>query len=261
VKPRIPIHLKAILTLIVAIVIFSAVVPMVSAAIPGQLYGWYVITTVAAILLYVSSTESSWEEFAAPFRAVLLGRTSVTKPLRIAVFIVLPLLFGWYFSSWASGSASAPGGLRVIHPTPPGSVNFKGKRMVLKDIPTNPLREDKAHLPEHIEEGRRVYYQNCFYCHGDDLAGKGHFAQGFNPPPANFQDAGTIAQLTESFLFWRIAKGGPGLPGESTPWDSAMPVWEDFLSEKEIWQVILYLYDAVPHEPRTWGDEEHGGGH
>ena len=154
-KPRIPIHLKAILTLVVSIVIFSVVVPMVSAAIPGQLYGWYVITTVAAILLYVSSTESSWEEFAAPFRAVLLGRTSVTKPLRIAVFLVLPVLFGWYFSSWASGSASPPGGSRVIHPTPPGSVNFKGKRMVLKDIPTNPLREDKAHLPAHIEEGRR----------------------------------------------------------------------------------------------------------
>jgi mono/diheme cytochrome c family protein len=67
--------------------------------------------------------------------------------------------------------------------------------------------------------------------------------------------------LTESFLFWRIAKGGPGLPGESAPWDSAMPVWENYLSEEEIWQVILYLYDAVPHQPRTWGDEEHGGGH
>jgi hypothetical protein len=67
--------------------------------------------------------------------------------------------------------------------------------------------------------------------------------------------------LTESFLFWRIAKGGPGLPGESTPWDSAMPVWENFLSEKEIWQVILYLYDATPWEPRTWGEEEDGGGH
>ena len=260
-KRGIPIHLKAVLVFVVAIFVYSVVVPMVSAAIPGQLYRWYIVATIGAILLYISSTEASWEEFVAPFRELILGRTSITKPLRILAFIAVPLIFGWYFSSWASGSAEPPGGLRVIHPTPPGSVNFKGQRMVLKDIPTNPLREDKANLAKHIDEGRRVYYQNCFYCHGDGLAGKGHFAKGFNPPPANFQTPGTIAQLTESFLFWRIAKGGPGLPTESTPWDSAMPVWEDYLSADEIWQVILYLYDAIPYEPRTWGDEDHGGGH
>lgn len=260
-KRKLPIHLNAILILIVSIFVFSVIVPLVSAAIPGQLYGWYVVTTIAVILLYVSSSEASWEEFVVPFRALLLGRTAVTKPLRILVFILVPLLCGWYFSSWASGSAQPPGGLRVIHPTPPGSVNFKGKRMVLKDIPTNPLREDAAHLAENIEQGRQIYYKNCFFCHGDGLAGQGHFAKGFNPPPANFQDPGTIAQLTESFLFWRIAKGGPGLPGESTPWDSAMPVWENFLSEKEIWQVILYLYDAIPYEPRTWGEGEGGEHH
>jgi mono/diheme cytochrome c family protein len=260
VKRHVPIHLKAVLTLLVALVVFSVVVPWVSAAIPGQLYRWYVAATVAAILLYVSSTERSWEEFVSPFRDLLLGRTAVTKPLRIAVFIALPILLGWYFSSWAAGSVQPPGGLRVIHPTPPGSVNFKGKRMVLKEIPTNPLRADTEHLAENIAEGRRVYYQNCFFCHGDSLSGNGHFAKGFNPPPANFQDSGTIAQLTESFLFWRIAKGGPGLPSESTPWDSAMPVWENFLSEQEIWQVILYLYEATPYDPRTWGEAE-GGGH
>jgi len=261
VKFRVPIHLKAVLTLIVAIFIFSVIVPAVSAPIPGQLYGWYMAATIVVILVYMSSTEASWNEFVSPFRALFLGRTALTKPLRILAFIAVPLICGWYFSSWASGTVSPPGGLRVIHPTPPGSVTFKGMRMKLKDIPTNPLRAQKADLAKNTEAGRRVYYKNCFYCHGDGLAGNGHFAKGFNPPPANFQDSGTIAQLTESFLFWRIAKGGPGLPTESTPWDSAMPVWENYLSDTEIWQVILYLYDAVPYEPRTWGDEEHGGGH
>ena len=260
-KRRLPIHLKAILILLVAIFVFSVIVPWVSAAIPGQLYGWYVVTTIVVILLYVSSSEASWQEFVVPFRELLLGRTAVTKPLRILIFICVPLLCGLYFKSWASGSAQPPGGSRVIHPTPPSSLTIKGKRMVLKEISSNPLREEKAHLAENIAEGRRVYYQNCFFCHGDGLSGKGHFAKGFNPPPANFQDSGTIAQLTESFLFWRIAKGGPGLPSESAPWDSAMPVWENFLSEKEIWQVILYLYEATPWEPRTWGEEEGGSGH
>ena len=251
------IHLKSLLILLVALFVFSVVVPFVSAPIPGQLYGWYVITTLSVIFLYVSSSEASLEEFMLPVRQLLLARTALMKPLRIVVFIVVPLVCGWYFSTWAVGGSASPGGLRVIHPTPPTAVNFQGKRLVLQDISISPVREDAAHLAEHIEKGRIVYYENCFFCHGDALQGKGHFAEGFNPSPANFQDTGTIAQLSESYLFWRIAKGGPGLPGESAPWDSAMPVWEDFLTEEEIWQVIAYLYDTTGHEPRVMG---HGGG-
>ena len=251
------IHLKSLLILLVALFVFSVVVPFVSAPIPGQLYGWYVITTLSVIFLYVSSSEASLEEFMLPVRQLLLARTALMKPLRIVVFIVVPLVCGWYFSTWAVGGSASPGGLRVIHPTPPTAVNFQGKRLVLQDISISPVRENAAHLAEHIEKGRIVYYENCFFCHGDALQGKGHFAEGFNPSPANFQDTGTIAQLSESYLFWRIAKGGPGLPGESAPWDSAMPVWEDFLTEEEIWQVIAYLYDTTGHEPRVMG---HGGG-
>ena len=57
--------------------------------------------------------------------------------------------------------------------------------------------------------------------------------------------------LQETFLFWRIAKGGPGLPDSATPWDSSMPVWEKFLSEDEIWSVTLFLYDHTGFKPRT----------
>ncbi len=45
------------------------------------------------------------------------------------------------------------------------------------------------------------------------------YAHGLNPIPTNFADKSTIGGLQESFLFWRIAKGGPGLPKESTPWN------------------------------------------
>ena len=92
-KFRVPIHLKAILTLIAAIFVFSVIVPAVSAPIPGQLYGWYILSTIVALLVYMSSTEASWEEFIGPFRALLLGRTALAKPLRIAAFIAVPLIF------------------------------------------------------------------------------------------------------------------------------------------------------------------------
>ena len=259
-KRRIPIYVKAVLVFVIALFVYLVIVPLVSAPIPGQLFGWYVVTTLAAILLYVSSTQAFWEEFVTPIRRLLLARGALSKPLRVVVFIVLPLVIGWYFSTWASGSAEPPGGLRVVHPTPPASVDFKGKRLNLKEVAVNPLRADEARLAENMQQGRIIYYKNCFFCHGDALNGNGHFAKGFNPPPANFQDPGTIAQLSESFLFWRIAKGGPGLPDASAPWDSAMPVWENFLNENEIWQVILYLYQRTGQRPRVM-EEGGGGGH
>ncbi|MFW6201074.1 MAG: c-type cytochrome, partial [Gemmatimonadota bacterium] len=73
---------------------------------------------------------------------------------------------------------------------------------------------------------------------------------------------GTIPQLTESFVFWRIAKGGPGLPVEGTPWNSAMPAWEDILTEDEIWAVTIFLYEQTGATPRTWEEAgEEGGEH
>src|SRR6185295_11798383 len=146
----------------------------------------------------------------------------------------------------------APPDSRSIHSAPPTSIAFRGNAMPLAGL-ENPLRSAQgAELAQQLAVGRRDYYQNCVPCHGDHLAGQRHYANGFNPIPLNFQDTGTIAQLTESFVFWRVAKGGPGLPREATPWNSAMPAWEDFLTEDEIWSVILFLYDQTGWTPRTW---------
>ncbi len=39
-----------------------------------------------------------------------------------------------------------------------------------------------------------------------------------------------------------------------------MPVWEDFLTEDEIWAVIIFMYEQAGLEPRTWEEEGHEGG-
>ena len=61
-------------------------------------------------------------------------------------------------------------------------------------------------------QGKGFYAAFCSPCHGGNFDGKGPAARGFNPPPANFSDPTTIAMLQESYLFWRIKKGGVGLP-------------------------------------------------
>ena len=116
----------------------------------------------------------------------------------------------------------------------------------------NPLRADGS-IAEDYAVGRAIYYRNCLPCHGDALDGNGHFAHGFNPAPIDLTN--TLKDLTESYVFWRVAKGGPGLPLEGTPWNSAMPAWEQFLSEDEVWAVIVFLYEQTGLSPRTWEHE------
>jgi mono/diheme cytochrome c family protein len=101
-----------------------------------------------------------------------------------------------------------------------------------------------------LEEGRVLYQKNCRPCHGTTAGGDGPMARGFRLKPINFRDPGTIATVVEGYLMWRIKEGGLGLPPEATPWDSAMPVWKDELSDEEIWKIILAGYDTAGMEPR-----------
>ncbi|MCX5729515.1 MAG: cytochrome c [Nitrospirae bacterium] len=103
-----------------------------------------------------------------------------------------------------------------------------------------------------MREGGEIFYQNCHFCHGDNLNGRGLHAFAFNPIPANFTDPGTIAQLQETFIFWRVSKGGIGLPNEAGPWASVMPPWEQHLTVDEIWKVVLFEYWHTGYYPRTW---------
>lgn len=222
---------------------------------PWSVVKLYMVIIVMAVMVFVSSDRDSWRGFVRPLRLTLTSPD--LRVLRLALVIILPLLLGYYAYTQAAAKPQAPPELRAVHPAPPGSIQFRGKEINISGA-ENPLRKDAAGFRKHVAAGGIIYIQNCVYCHGDNLDGKGHFAAGFNPPPANFEDPGTIAMLQEAFLFWRIAKGGPGLPKESTPWSSVMPAWEDKLTEEQIWQVIMYLYDATGQQPRRW--ETNGGG-
>ena len=36
-----------------------------------------------------------------------------------------------------------------------------------------------------------------------------------------------------------------------------MPVWENYLTQEEIWDVILFLSEYTGFQPRTFGGEAH----
>ena len=224
---------------------------LVQPPIPGSVMTLYMSIASLAIAVYVMADEGRFRSFSSPILA-LLTEDRLLIP-RLVVLGCAPLLFGWATYERLRPRFDPPFEGRTIHPEPPSTFKFQGHDFdVLKT--KNPLREGEevAHLQENLAEGRRIYFQNCMFCHGDHLSGDGHFAEAFNPLPANFRDSGTLSQLEESYVFWRVATGGPGLPEGATPWNSAMPVWKDILTEKEIWQVILYIYEASGSTPRTW---------
>jgi mono/diheme cytochrome c family protein len=216
----------------------------------------YMFFVAAGVFMVFTFEEESARELMAPIKALVEDPSKTL--LRNVVFVIVPLAAGGFTYMRMLPGFEAPVELRSIHPAPPSTIEAYGKRFDLLKL-ENPYRklekEDPEKFRELVAEGGEVYIRNCQYCHGDKLDGKGPYAPALNPTPLNFQDIGTIAQLQESFLFWRIATGGPGLPNEAAPWLSSMPVWQDFLSEDDIWKVILYLYDYTGHRPRSWEHE------
>jgi mono/diheme cytochrome c family protein len=226
--------------------------------IPGSVIGIYMGIVSIALVVYVTSSAGRWDDFLWPVDAVVNERRF--RGVLAALLVLIPAAAAGNAFMASRVKLEAPAFGRTVHPAPPDSITVKGKPIDLAKG-RNPFREletkDPAAFRARVESGRKTYYQNCFFCHGDAMQGDGMFAHGLNPIPTNFTDPGTIPMLQESFLFWRISKGGPGLPAEAGPWDSAMPAWEQFLSDEQMWEVVLFLYDFTGSRPRAEGEVHH----
>lgn len=225
-------------------VFLKFVLPLFTAPLPASLIFLYVALTVAAAMIFYTMSGAGLEEFMGPIGRFLTGegQKGVAATARVMVFLLFPLLVGWQTYTKLAPSDVPPPENRTIHPAPPGE--FVGL--------SNPFPKTQ----ENVMMGKGLYAAFCSPCHGSNFDGKGPASVGFNPPPANFSDPGTIAQLQESYLFWRIKKGGVGLPVEGMPWKSAMPRWEVELPDDWIWKIIMGEYDGAGQSPRTWEEEE-----
>lgn len=244
--------------------------------IPFSLLAIYMAVVTIACFLYVSLSQPSWEEFTNPIKFMLQEDSGKAKMSRYFTFAAIPLLLAYGTYNKMLPKFDEPIELRTVHPAPPASINVHDKILNLQTAENpyriddsgkylkvglesvyhgkNPFAEDAPKFLQNVRDGGGVFFgtAGCFFCHGDNLDGRGPFAFAFNPIPANFADPGTIAQLQETFVFWRVSKGGPGLSREAFPWASAMPPWEKHLTTNEMWQVILFEYWHTGFFPRTW---------
>src|SRR5215470_6670404 len=140
---------------------------------PWSVLTLYMSIVLLAVLVYVSSNSDSWRDFMRPIRSTLVAPDK--KFTRLAFLVILPLLLGYYAYTQAAAKPQAPPELRAVHPAPPASIQFRGKEINISGV-ENPLRKDTASFKKHVAVGGAIYIQNCMYCHGDNLDGKGHFA-------------------------------------------------------------------------------------
>lgn len=152
----------------------------------------------------------------------MIGRKIVV--LCLAIFAMA------LFAAAVSVNAQPPVEKKIIHSTPP--LEYAGL--------TNSLKRTAVNLTA----GKFLYDANCAPCHGIASNGQGPEARGFWPPPADFTNKETIAALKEGYLFWRIKEGGM-----DEPFKSAMPAFGDALTDKEIWQIIMYEYKNAGVKP------------
>ena len=223
-----------------------------TAPIPSSVVSLYMGIVSIAILAYVSSSDGRREEISRPLiRFVTEKRYAALLALTV---VAIPALAAANVYVQMNVPLQPPLFSRTVHPASPNEITVHDKKIDL-DTGENPYRQletsNPAEFRKHVENGRQVYYRNCVFCHGDNMSANGMFVHGLDPIPNNFADAGTIPMLRETFLFWRISKGGPGLPEEGGPWDTAMPAWEKFLKEDDMWDVVLFLYDFTKQRPRA----------
>jgi len=241
--------------------------------IPATVLYTYMGAITIVIFLFISSTDASWEAFKRPIVATITAETPKHGKMRMALFMVLPFLAAICTYNFTVPKFEEPIELRTHFPAPPHSITVYGSAFSLQEE-HNPFRIDEngnyskkiqqrylngnpwdPNAPSYlrsVREGGAIFFQNCHFCHGANLNGQGIFAFAFNPRPVNLADPGSIAQLQETYVFWRVSKGGFGTPREAFPWASAMPAWEEHLNMDEIWKAILFEYWHTGFEPRTW---------
>ncbi len=220
-----------------------------TAPIPASVVSLYMGIISLGILAYMSSSQERREEVSRPLIRLMTEKRYTA--LLAAVVVAIPALAAANVYVQMNVPIQPPLFSRTVHPASPPEITVHDKKIDLDG--ENPFRHletsNPAEFRSHVENGRKVFYRNCVFCHGDSLSANGMFAHGLDPIPTNFHD--TIPLLRETFLFWRISKGGPGLPEEGGPWDTAMPAWEKFLKEDEMWDAILFLYDYTGLRPRA----------
>jgi mono/diheme cytochrome c family protein len=119
----------------------------------------------------------------------------------------------------------------------PMTASVAGDGKVANDFAT--LSPDNWKAEGHeisLTQGADVYQTYCSTCHGADGSGRGDgVLKSPSGSPAPFP-----AGMSVNYVFWRVWTGVP---------DSTMPPFARFLSDSDVWNVVMHAQQLVPSAP------------
>ena len=189
-----------------------------TAPIPASVVTLYMGIVSLAILVYVSSSEERREEVSRPLIRFMTEKRYTA--LLAATIVAIPALAAANVYVQMNVPLQPPLFSRTVHPASPSEITVHDKKIDL-DTGENPFRHletaNPAEFRTHVENGRRVFYRNCVFCHGDSLAGNGMYAHGLDPIPTNFAERGPSPCSARRSCSGGFPREAPGFPRKAVP--------------------------------------------
>jgi len=108
-----------------------------------------------------------------------------------------------------------------------------------------------------VDQGEIIYQQHCAACHGAELGGQPNWRQrdtnGLLPAPPHDETGHTWHHADD--LLFEITKYGAARVINDPTYQSAMPAYENVLSDQEIIAVLSFIKSSWPEQERQWQDE------
>ncbi len=113
---------------------------------------------------------------------------------------------------------------------------------------TNPLTTSEQNLLV----GRSIFEKRCAICHVESL--KNHLKTKYmRPEPPDLSISFRLPVAMDTYLFWTISRGGirfnTSMPGFKN--STGRHRLENQLSDKQIWQIVLYIINEIKAESKT----------
>jgi mono/diheme cytochrome c family protein len=88
----------------------------------------------------------------------------------------------------------------------------------------NPIAE----TAESVQHGKKLFLNNCAYCHGENAKGMSASDAGLKKSPPNLIKR--LSNHTDGDFFWKIQHGR-----------NEMPAFKDTLQNNDIWDIINFI--------------------
>ena len=230
-----------------------------TAPIPSSVVSLYMGIVTIAILAYVSSSQERRDEVSRPLIRFMTEKRYT--PLLGATVVAIPALAAANVYVRMNAPLEPPFFARTVHPASPPEITVHDKKIDL-DAGENPFlraRDDRIRTSSASTSrtDARSTIGTASSATATTCPATACSCTGWTRSRPTSPTRARSPGLRDTFLFWRIAKGGPGLPEEGGPWDTAMPAWEKILKEEEMWEAILFLYDFTGQKPRAKEEVEH----